>query len=96
MVGGIVPKQQFFARIPFLASLPRKRHSCLKLYDVSFKGESHMEDWFRDPNEDDCAYFGVTESGYSNIELGVEWLQKFDTYLSNRPAVTAIPFNIDF
>lgn len=48
---------------------------------VVFKGKYLMSEWYDGLNRHQ-AYFGVTEKGWTNNQLGLKWAQKFDEFSS--------------
>ena len=47
---------------------------------IVFKGKYHMEDWYTTLGGNDSAFFGVTERGWTNNDLGEQWARKFDAF----------------
>lgn len=42
---------------------------------IVYSGKNYMEGWFDDVVEGDDAYFAITETGYSNSDLALKWLE---------------------
>jgi hypothetical protein len=52
---------------------------------VIFKGKSHSIGWYRFVKKEDNTVFAVSDKGWTDQELGLEYLVKtFDTYLKNK------------
>ena len=47
-------------------------------------GALHLEDWYTNTNLDDDYLLAVSETGYSNDLLSLEWLQHFDKFSARR------------
>ena len=43
-------------------------------------GKQHLEKWFEENDLDDNVAFAVSDSGYSNDEISLEWLEHFDKH----------------
>lgn len=46
----------------------------------SLSGEQHLENWFEKNDLDDDVAVAVSDSGYSNDEISLEWLEHFDKH----------------
>lgn len=47
---------------------------------LSLSGEQHLEKWFEENDLDDDVAVAVSDSGYSNDEISLEWLEHFDKH----------------
>jgi len=47
-------------------------------------GTIHLEDWVTKTNLDDNILIGLSETGYSNDRLALDWLKHFDKFTSKR------------
>ncbi len=47
-------------------------------------GKQHLEKWVKKHNLDDNAPLAVSDSGYSNDEISLEWLEHFDKHTRKR------------
>ena len=54
---------------------------------VIYKGAAHYRGWYTEPGEEESdadAKFAYSPKGYTTNELGMAWLQHFDTWTSDR------------
>lgn len=47
---------------------------------LNLSGKQHFEKYFEENNLEDNVCLAVSDSGYSNDEIGVQWFEHFDKY----------------
>lgn len=51
---------------------------------VILTGKVHQAKWYKEPKVPDDMVIGVSESGYTNDHLCLDWLKHFDHYTKNK------------